>query len=145
MDVENSAKGVLVMPRPRSRKSPRPHSRVDVELGERIRSLRKARGITQEEFGKLIDQPQRVVSFFEQGHRRLLATELLRIANALKVSVKELSGNNGNEPTNGQRVQSRRVLRRLQLIERLPRKDQQAVFRFIDNAVTATSNGRRVA
>ena len=53
------------------------------ELGQRIRTAREARGLSQEEFAARISRDQRAVSEYENGHRRLWATDLPTIAQAL--------------------------------------------------------------
>jgi transcriptional regulator with XRE-family HTH domain len=135
-----SSKGIIPMPRIRTQRSPIPHSEEDAKIGSRIKAIRRMRGLTQEEFGALIEQPQRVVSFFEQGFRRITATELENIAEALKVSYKELMGHSGGAKNGDQLHQNPRILRRLQGIEQLPKRDQQAIFRIIDNAMANVSH-----
>lgn len=54
-------------------------------LGDRIRQARERLGLSQEEFAALIARDQRAVSEFEHGKRRLAATELPLIAQALEV------------------------------------------------------------
>lgn len=53
------------------------------ELGQRIRTAREARGLSQEEFAARISRDQRAVSEYENGRRRLWATDLPVIAQAL--------------------------------------------------------------
>lgn len=64
----------------------RNNSFVDAQLlGDRIRQARERLGLSQEEFATLIARDQRAVSEFEHGKRRLVATELPLIAQALQV------------------------------------------------------------
>ena len=53
------------------------------ELGQRIRTAREARGLSQEEFAARISRDQGAVSEYENGRRRLWATDLPVIAQAL--------------------------------------------------------------
>ena len=53
------------------------------ELGQRIRKAREARGLSQEEFAARISRDQGAVSEYENGRRRLWATDLPLIAQAL--------------------------------------------------------------
>lgn len=57
------------------------------ELGQRIRTAREARGLSQEEFAARISRDQGAVSEYENGRRRLWATELPVIAQALDMPV----------------------------------------------------------
>jgi len=73
---------------------------------------------------------QVVVSDYERGKLRPHPDMIVRLAKALRVSADELLG---VQPArhNGATV-SRRVLRRLQAIDQLPKRDQDALFRTID-------------
>ncbi len=145
MDVESSNKGVLSMPRPKTKRTPRAPVE-NAEVGERLKQIRKRLGVSQGELGEKLGLSQRAISEYEGGRNRLPVRTLLKISEIFEISLKEFIGKNG-QPSNRQKdhqVIRRRIFRRLNQIEQLPRRDQQAVFRFIDNAVTAT-NGRRVA
>jgi transcriptional regulator with XRE-family HTH domain len=102
----------------------------DLALGRRIAALRKERGYTQTELADQVGAIQVVVSNYERGKLRPHPDMLVRLAKALRVSADELLG---VQPAsqNGAPV-SRRVLRRLQAIDQLPKRDQDALFRTID-------------
>jgi transcriptional regulator with XRE-family HTH domain len=102
----------------------------DLALGRRIAALRKERGYTQTELADQVGAVQGVLSDYECGKLRPHADMLVRLAKALRVSTDELLG---VQPAsqNGAPV-SRRVLRRLQAIDQLPKRDQDALFRTID-------------
>ena len=102
----------------------------DLALGRRIAALRKERGYTQTELADQVGAVQVVVSNYERGKLRPHPDMLVRLAKALRVSADELLG---VQPAtqNGAAV-SRRVLRRLQAIDQLPKRDQDALFRTID-------------
>ncbi len=143
MDVEISGKGVLTMPRPKTKRTPKPSPEI-AAMAERLKEIRRRRGFSQKELGEKLDTPQRTISGYECGLCRIPSTVLLRLADVLKVPLKEFSPNNGAKIENDEPPLRRRILRRLKLIESLPRRDQQVVLRLIDNTITAT-NGRRVA
>jgi len=73
---------------------------------------------------------QVIVSNYERGKLRPHPDMIVRLAKALRVSADEMLG---VQPArqNGAPV-SRRVLRRLQAIDQLPKRDQDALFRTID-------------
>jgi transcriptional regulator with XRE-family HTH domain len=79
---------------------------------------------------------QVVVSNYELGKLRPHPDMIVRLAKALRVSTDELLG---VQPArqNGAIV-SRRVLRRLQAIDGLPKRDQEALFRTIDAFLAKT-------
>jgi len=103
-------------------------------IGHRIAEIRQSRGMTQQELGDAIGASNRMICHYEQGWPP--AYILPKIANALAVSLDELVGiDDSAGPANG--VKSRRLLRRVQEIERLPKRDQQALIRTIDAFLTA--------
>jgi transcriptional regulator with XRE-family HTH domain len=59
-------------------------------LGERIRELRKFKGLTQEQFAELIEVEQKHVSRLELGKSFPTIERLEKIANALNVPLREL-------------------------------------------------------
>lgn len=99
-------------------------------LGERIARLRKERGYTQTELAERIGIIQALVSDYERGKLRLNAEMVVRFAEALEVSTEDLLRPKGNRPL--ARKPSRRVLRRLEKIERLPRHQQATLLKTID-------------
>ena len=106
-------------------------------VARRVAALRRERGITQEEMAGLIGVSQPVYSDYERGMLRLHAEVIVRLAKILRVSTDQLLGversrRNGNAP-----IRNRRLLRRLQQIDRLSRRDQDAVMRTIDAFLTA--------
>ena len=102
-------------------------------LGERIARIRKERGFTQVELASRIGIIQTIISATESDERKLSAEMAVRFAQALDVSMDELLGP-GRQPKRG-RKPSRKILRRLEKIETLPRTQQTAVLKTIDNAL----------
>jgi transcriptional regulator with XRE-family HTH domain len=102
----------------------------DAALGRRIAALRRERGYTQTELAASLGTTQGIVSDYECGKLRPHAEMIVRLAKALRVSTDEMLGVKP-PATNGAAV-SRRVLRRLQAIDQLPKRDQDALFRTID-------------
>ncbi|HWL03717.1 MAG TPA: helix-turn-helix transcriptional regulator [Xanthobacteraceae bacterium] len=62
----------------------------DVEFGQRLRSLRIARGMTQAGLGESMGLPCRQVRKYEKGHARLNPEHLSRLANIFQVPVSAL-------------------------------------------------------
>ena len=98
--------------------------------GERLARLRRERGITQEELAEMLGVSQPVVSDYERGELRLHGGLILQLTRILGVS-DDLLGLEPAKKSEGT-VGNRRLARRLQQIERLPRRDQQAILRTID-------------
>ena len=102
-------------------------------LGERIARIRKERGFAQVELASRIGIIQTIVSAVEGDERKLSAEMAVRFAQALGVSMDELLGS--GRPEKRGRKPSRKILRRLERIEMLPRTKQLAVLKTIDNAL----------
>ena len=99
-------------------------------IGERVARLRKERGYTQVELAEKVGIIQTIVSAIETNALKLSAEMAIRFAVALGVSTDDLlmpakRKKHGSKP-------SRKVLRRLELIESLPTHQQQTVLKTID-------------
>ena len=131
----------FVMPKPSKLKLvPLPHS--DESAGQRLARIRRERGFTQVELAEKTGLVQTLVSDYERGKLRLNADMILRFATALEVSTDDLLQPAGPKAT---RKPSRKVLRRLELIEKLPGRQQATLLRTIDTflEVAALKSARR--
>jgi transcriptional regulator with XRE-family HTH domain len=102
------------------------------DLGARVRSLRQQRGITQVELALAMHLTQSNVSAIERGVRGITIHQVVELARILRVTTDEILGAHPTTPSSAPAVKGRRFLRRLQMIERLPKRDQQALLRTID-------------
>ncbi len=107
----------------------------DVALGIRLARLRKERGFTQVELAEKTDVIQTIVSDYERGKLRPHPEMIVRIAKALGISTDELLG--VKAPAKKDPPLNRRFLRRLQAVDRLPQRDQEALLRTIDAFLSA--------
>jgi len=120
----------LVMAKKATRKAPA-RSRANAEtIGQRLARLRRERGLTQVMLADQVGIIQALISDYERDKLRLNPDMSVKLAQALGVSTDQLLGlqptkENGRQP-------SRKVLRRLEQIENLPRRDQDALLRTID-------------
>jgi len=99
-------------------------------LGQRLARLRRERGLTQVELAARIGVVQPVLSDYERGALRLHGQLIVKLTEILSVSAEELLGL--SKPSSNGGIRNRRLLRRFQEIEKLPKRDQQALFRTID-------------
>jgi transcriptional regulator with XRE-family HTH domain len=67
-----------------------------VEFGRRIRSLRSAQGLTEEQLAEAADLNPRTVQKIEAGQINILVTTLVRIQSALNCTAGELFGEEGS-------------------------------------------------
>lgn len=102
----------------------------DETVGDRLARIRRERGITQAELAARLGLAQPNVSDYERGVLRLNADLILKLTQILKVSSDELLGL--RPATAGRPSGNRRLARKLEEIERLPRRDQEALLRTID-------------
>jgi len=103
----------------------------DETLGQRLARLRKERGLTQVALAKKIGIRQSMVSSYEGSKLGLTAEMTLRFALALEVSTDEILHPKGKRPL--QQKPSRRVMRRVEQINRLPARQQSFVLRALDS------------
>lgn len=83
------------------------------------------------ELAEKIGSIQAIISDYERGKTRPHADAVVSIALALEVSADELLGlPDARKPKIA--TPNRRILRRLQLIGKLPKRDQDALLRTID-------------
>lgn len=108
-------------------------------VGQRLARLRRERGLTQAELAGRLSIAQPIVSDYERGELRLHGQLIVRLTEILGVSADELLGLTPT-PDAGPQVQ-RRLVRRLRAIDRLPRRDQQALFRTIDAFLKSAGGG----
>jgi len=112
----------------------------DVALGERLARLRKDRGFTQVELAEKLGIIQTIVSDYERGRLRPHHDMIVRMAKVLDVSTDELLGVVPPAKRPGAQ-RNLRFVRRLQMIEKLPRRDQDALLRTIDAFLDRAKTG----
>ncbi len=99
-------------------------------IGKKLRELRKARGLTQIEVADKLGIQQALLSAYELGQVRIHGALVAAFASLFKVSadqilgLKEIKGNGA--------LHDRRFLRRLERIEKLPRRAKQTLLGTID-------------
>jgi transcriptional regulator with XRE-family HTH domain len=113
-------------------------------LGDRIRRFRLAKGLTQTELGKMVGVTQRVITYYEVRGVSPPPDLLVRIADALDVSLDELFGRRAQarRPAAAEPGESLRRRRRLRRLEDLPRDDQAALLKMIEAMADRASKRR---
>lgn len=106
------------------------HDKLAIEIGNRLAQLRKEKGITQAELSEQLGISQPMASDYERGKLRLHGELIVQLSEILKVSADEILGLNGAKPKKA--AKNRRLTNRLQAIDQLPKRDQDALFRTID-------------
>jgi len=102
----------------------------DKTIGQRVRQIRKKRGLSQTEVADTLGVHQSLVSEYELGTVRIPATVLAAFAQILKTPLDELVG---LKPLKENGVfKDRRFIRRLERVEKLPKRAKQALLNTID-------------
>lgn len=122
----------------------RPH-RVVLDMAnfaERLRTLRSRRNINQVRFADLLGISPRVYNRWETGDAVPHFDTVVKIAEALDVSLDELAGR--IEATDKQQLRNPELHQRYQQVDELPDEDQQALMLVIDRLVTSSRVSRAV-
>ena len=107
-------------------------------LGERLARLRKEKGLTQVQLAERMGIIQVLISDYERNKLRPNPEILVAFARALDVSTDEILGL-VTPKRSPQLSANRRFLRRIQRIEKLPKRDQDALIRTIDAFLSKAS------
>jgi transcriptional regulator with XRE-family HTH domain len=100
------------------------------EIGARLRAIRHSRGFSQSKLAKILGTHFTAISQIERGLRGVTVHQVVKLAKALKISTDEILLNgNGHQSSS---LRTGRLLRRLQLVEKLPAADQRAVLAHLD-------------
>lgn len=99
-------------------------------LGQRLTRLRKQRGFTQVELAEKAGITQVLISAYETDRCHFSVEMAVRFALALEISLDELLHPEAKKLSG--KKPNRRVLRRLEKIENLPRRKQEALLTTID-------------
>jgi transcriptional regulator with XRE-family HTH domain len=98
-------------------------------IAQRLARLRKSRGITQEQLAEQLGVSQSNVSLYERGELRLHGDVIHKLTKILKVSADELLG---LTPPSAPRLKDTRFLRRLEIIDRLPKREKDALLTLLN-------------
>jgi transcriptional regulator with XRE-family HTH domain len=122
---------------------------LDMEgFSERLKHLRQARGLSQTRLAELLDTLPRSYNRWERGGTVPQAEMLVKIADALQVSVDELLGRRDaiTEP----KIRNPDLHQLVQEVDELPDEEQRALIVVMDGLVRSSrvakaANRRRVA
>lgn len=113
------------------------------QFGERLRAIRKAKGMTQVQLAKAIRSTQRAISHYETEPAYPPAPVVADIAKALKVTTDELLGVTRTKVDKDllEDAEVRRLWKKFLMLRRLPEKDQRAVVRMINSLSKTNGQG----
>jgi transcriptional regulator with XRE-family HTH domain len=114
-------------------------------FGQRLVTLRQARGLTQVQLAKATGMTQRAISYYEIEAEFPPAPALITLAQVLEVSTDELLGIQPATPAGRERPHEQRLWKRFQRMASLPTKDQRAVIRLINSLAGSTAHSHAEA
>lgn len=120
---------ISVMPSKRKKQLP-PIKICPEPFGQRLARFRRQKGLTQSELADKVGINQPLLSDYERGRLQMSAEMAARFALALKVSCDELLGIKNGKHNNFQ--PHRRIMKRLEKIQKLTPNDQRTLLRTID-------------
>lgn len=100
-----------------------------MSFGSRLSQARKKRGMSQEELAKQLGTKGPVIGRYERDEMKPSIEAATNIAKILEVSLDWLVGNTDTELDTA-------TLHRIQDINKLPPKDKELVFEFLDSFIT---------
>lgn len=109
------------------------------EIGRRVQSLRRERGMTQAELATMLDAHVQSVSQIERGVRGLTVQQVVRLARALGVPTDSILGDAKKGAPKSPRINGR-LLRHLRRIEELPAAKQKALLEILDGLADRVSS-----
>jgi transcriptional regulator with XRE-family HTH domain len=108
--------------------------KLGLRFGEKLRTIRRMKGLTQAQLADLANTSQRMIAHYESHIKRPPLDKINDFAVALNIPVEELLEN--PELTKEQRKKeevSYSIMKRVKIIEQLPTRDQKAIFRLINS------------
>ncbi|PHR42779.1 MAG: transcriptional regulator [Fluviicola sp.] len=97
-------------------------------FGERLMTVRKKKSLSQAETGKKIGISGDAYGRYERGEVRPTIEMAVKISKAMDVSLDYLTGATDMELDNS-------MLKRIQAVSKLPEKEKECVFLFLDSFI----------
>ncbi len=102
------------------------------QLGKRMATLRRSRGMTQVQLAEMLGCSQQRVVSLEKGRRRVPVTDLPTLSKALGISIAELIG---VETRQAKRGPTSKLQHQLEQLAKLPRSQQKFVSQMIETVL----------
>jgi transcriptional regulator with XRE-family HTH domain len=124
------------MSRPR-KKVPQPPDERAALIGGQLQSIRKRRGLTQKRLAEKIGVTREAIAAYESGRSHLTDLTLMDLSSALRVSSDEILGL--EPPLQEAPPLSRRLMKRVSIIEGLPEGVKKRILRTLDDSIKANT------
>jgi transcriptional regulator with XRE-family HTH domain len=124
------------MSRPRKKASQPPDERAAL-IGGHVQNIRKRRGLTQKRLAEKIGVTREAIAAYESGRSHLTDLTLMDLSTALRVSSDEILGL--QPPSRKAPPVSRRLMKRMTIIEGLPEGVKKRILRTLDDSIKANT------
>jgi transcriptional regulator with XRE-family HTH domain len=104
-----------------------------MDLGDTLKKVREAKGLSQKELAGLLDMPQPQYSRIESGKTDPSFTTLERIAKALGISLSELF--NADDIFKDINTYDKTLMEKLKLIDELESTEKKSLYNIIDSLI----------
>ncbi len=104
-----------------------------MNIGDKIRQIREARGLTQKEVALTIGMDQSQYSKIEKGKTDPSTSTLEKVAKAIGIGLSELFADDSFKDINSY---DKSLMEKLQLIEQLDEDEKKSIFKIIDGLVS---------
>lgn len=101
-------------------------------IGQRLASLRKAKGLTQIDVALALDITQTLISKYERGDLLIHGELIAEFARVLGVSADDILGIESRRAKPALPAVDKTLARRLAQLQALPRRDRDALLRTLD-------------
>lgn len=101
-------------------------------IGERLFKTRRARGFSQQNLGKKVGISKRMIAHYEGDNGVPPLDSLIKIAEALNVTVSYLLGESTQKTIKGEMCLKMR--KQIEKLQKLPPKEQKTIFNMIEIA-----------
>jgi len=99
---------------------------MSTDFGNKVAQLRKEKDISRDELGKKIGTSGAIMGRYERGDMKPSIEIAAKIADALDVSLDYLVG------ISSEMVKDKKMINRLEDIKKLPEKEREKIFDYID-------------
>ena len=113
----------------------RPPTKEAPEFGKRLASIRKEKGLTQQQLADAAEVTQKMVDYYERRAVNVRTDTLVSLSEALDMSVDELLGISApkNKPGPKSKLENQ-----MQAVAKLPKSQQRFVSQFLDTVLAAS-------
>jgi len=98
-----------------------------MKLGDKIRALRKEKGLNRDEFGKMIGTSGAVIGRYERDEITPSVEIAKKMADALEVSLDYLTGSTNYV------IQDKKMLYRLELLHKINKSERERILHVMDS------------